>query len=376
MKRVFLFFALIGLSVCAKAQTVVTSGSCGTNVSYVLMDDSTFTIYGDGAMNNYTSSSRPPWYSAYRDRIKTLVIGDSVTTIGNYAFAASACLTSVSMGNSITTIGNFAFNSCSKLTSINIPNSVTSIGTDVFYICGFASIVLPDGITSIGDNTFHACALTSITIPTRVKTIGVASFRNCGNLNSITMGDSLTNIANQAFEGCSKLDTIICKATTPPTITNTNTFSNVPTTANVFVPCGTAEDYKAATQWKRFSNYIEMPFPTPINVSVTQVDNSFVVAWEGGAESYEVYRDNVLLETVTTTTYTDTDLEEEKEYCYQIKAVNGDCESVLSEDVCETLDNTGIVSATLNNLLRVYPNPTTGQLTIACRDAACHVPTV
>ena len=331
-----LLIGLFGMST-ARAQSVVSQGSCGTNLTYVLLDDSTFTIYGYGAMNNYTLSSRPPWYSSYRNRIKTLVIGDSVTSIGNFAFYECSGLTSVTIPDSITNIGDWAFYSCG-FTSITIPNSVTSIGGCAFSTCmDLRSVSISNSIGTIPSRAFHCCKrLASVIIPNNVKNVGDDAFLYCDSLHSVTIGSSVTRIENSAFYGCYKLDTIICLPIAPPTISNSNTFYNVPITVNIFVPCGTAKNYKAATVWKLFSNYIEMPFPTPINVSVTKVDNSFAVVWEGEAESYEVYRDNVLLEAVSTTTYTDTDLEEGTEYCYQIKAISGDCKSGLSTAVCKT----------------------------------------
>ena len=68
--------------------------------------------------------------NAFRDasKMKTIVIPDSVTSIGNLAFYGCSGLTSVTVGNSVTSIGDYAFYDCSALTSITLPDSVTSIG--------------------------------------------------------------------------------------------------------------------------------------------------------------------------------------------------------------------------------------------------------
>ena len=72
-----------------------------------------------------------------------MTIPDSVTSIGNYAFAYCTGLTSVTIPDSVTSIGSYAFYSCSGLTSVTIPNSVTSIGNNAFYYCsGLTSIVV------------------------------------------------------------------------------------------------------------------------------------------------------------------------------------------------------------------------------------------
>ena len=83
-------------------------------------------------MPNY-GDYKAPWYND-RDKIKTVVIEDGVTNIGNSAFEICSNLTSVEIPNSVTSIGDNAFNSCKSLTSVEIPNSVTSIGNGAFFM--------------------------------------------------------------------------------------------------------------------------------------------------------------------------------------------------------------------------------------------------
>ena len=79
-------------------------------------------------------------------------IGNSVTSIGNYAFRSCSNLTSITIGNSVTSIGNYAFSYCTNLTSITIPDSVTSIGDYAFYDCvNLTSVTIGNSVTSIGD---------------------------------------------------------------------------------------------------------------------------------------------------------------------------------------------------------------------------------
>ena len=179
------------------------SGTCGPNLKWHLTDDGVLTISGKGEM--YDS------FSLWRDSgVKRIIIGDSVTTIGQYAFYGCSFLTSVTIGNSVTTIGGGAFYDCSSLTSVTIPNSVTTIGWYAFQNCSFlTSVTIPNSVTTIGSEAFRYCSsLTSVTIGNSVTEIGQAAFSGCSSLTSVTIPNSVTTIGWNAFYGCSSLTSV------------------------------------------------------------------------------------------------------------------------------------------------------------------------
>lgn len=177
-----------------------TSGDC----TCTLTDDGVFTVSGNGAMADYDSqSSLHPWYSV-RAQIKSVVVNDGVTHIGNYAFLRCTSLTSVTIGNSVTTLGDSAFRLCTSLASVIIPDSVTAIGDSAFASCtSLTSVTIPDSVTTIGDDAFLQCtSLASVTIPASVTSIGVTAFTHCTSLvNIFFLGTSwtITNIGVNAF---------------------------------------------------------------------------------------------------------------------------------------------------------------------------------
>ena len=168
-------FVLFGGSEEAEAEVSDDSGSCGENVTYVFDSvTGTLTIRGSGAMKGYSSSNNlAPWYS-YGTSVKTIVIGNSVTSIGKEAFYGCTSLTSVTIGDSVTSIGDHAFADCTSLKSLTIPDSVTSIGDYAFSWCtSLTSVTIGDSVTSIGKEAFDGCtSLTSVTVE-----IGRASCR-------------------------------------------------------------------------------------------------------------------------------------------------------------------------------------------------------
>ena len=89
--------------------------------------------------------------------------GKPVTQILPYAFLNASNLTSIVIPDSVTSIGEGAFSGCSSLTDIAIPDSVTSIGDSAFSNCrSLTSIVIPDSVTSINKYTFSGCSNLSI----------------------------------------------------------------------------------------------------------------------------------------------------------------------------------------------------------------------
>ena len=123
----------------------------------------------------------------------SIILPDSVTSIGDYAFYGCTELTSITIPDSVTSIGYMAFIGCTGLTSITIPDSVTRIGDYVFYGCtGLTSIIISDSVTSIGNSAFNGCSgLTSIIIPDSVTRIGYSAFYNCSGLTSIKFNGTI-----------------------------------------------------------------------------------------------------------------------------------------------------------------------------------------
>ena len=211
MKQIYILLIALLMSLSANAEK---SGSCGPNLKWHLTDDGVLTISGEGRMDNYDGGYYVggPWRY---DDIKRVIIGDSVTSIGNDAFRGCSSLTSVTIPNSVRAIGYGAFSDCSSLTSVTIPNSVTTIGKEVFRDCSsLTSVTIPNSVTTIGEYALSNCSsLTSVTIGNSVTTIGGGAFFDC---TSVTIGNSVTTIVDNAFDNTYNKTKIIWLTNTPP----------------------------------------------------------------------------------------------------------------------------------------------------------------
>ena len=110
-------------------------------------------------------------------------------------------------------IENHAFENCISFKSIIIPDSIISIGNGAFYYCtSLKSIVISDSVKSIGNDAFIGCtSLKSITIPNAVESVGEWAFVSCTSLESIIIPDSVESIGEWAFGDCTSLKEIIFK---------------------------------------------------------------------------------------------------------------------------------------------------------------------
>jgi len=235
MKQFISILCLILLPLSIQGQETIHGicGLIGDNVLWDLKGD-TLLISGRGDMANYEWQKDPlsaPW-KAYSKQIKCVVIRDSVTSIGNYAFQYCTSLTSVTFSSSLKTIGEGAFYECTSLESIVIPDSV-SIGGSTFYRCfSLRSVTLPEHLSALGRRAFSLCesldsvsipntitvidgvfagcsSLCYVEIPNSVKTLESGAFAHCSSLHSIHIPDGVKTLGGDAFHGCTALDSIV-----------------------------------------------------------------------------------------------------------------------------------------------------------------------
>ena len=139
--------------------------------------------------------------------IESVIIPDTVTEIGGYAFKECENLTDVTIPDSVTKIEGYAFESCKKLTDITIPGSVKTMGPDIFWRCErLESVTVSEGVTKISAEIFRDCtSLKSVSLPDSLTEIGGTAFKNCTGLKGITIPDGVKKIGGGAFNKCTNL---------------------------------------------------------------------------------------------------------------------------------------------------------------------------
>ena len=205
--------------------------------------------------------------TVYTGTDSVVAIPDSVTSIGQNAFAGNETVTSVGIPESVTEIGDGAFSGCPNLESVDIPNSVESIGNETFANCtSLDAVSIPESVKEIGNSAFIGCtSLTVIQIPVSVTVIGQSAFANCTSLNAVSIPESVNELGNGAFSGCTSLVSVSIPVSV--TVIGAQTFSGCSSLNSIDIPSSTTEIGSSA--FNGCSSLTSVVIPT----SVTTIGN-------------------------------------------------------------------------------------------------------
>ncbi len=213
-----------------KADAAYT-GTCGDNLTWTLDENGVMTISGTGAMDEYgdyyDSETQIPWCE-YRDSIKSLVIEEGVTSVGESAFSYCTALESVTVPKTLTSFGWDAFLESNNIRKVYISDLTAwcsiAFGCGAGIGCGnplhsgadlylngklLTNLAIPDDVKNYMSFTFYGCtSIESAIIPEGVKQIGSSLFQGCKNLSYVKIPSTVTYIGDMAFWSCKKLNTI------------------------------------------------------------------------------------------------------------------------------------------------------------------------
>lgn len=172
----------------------------------------------------------------------------NVTSIPSRGFIGMRNLSSIKLPVSIQTIGAYALQDLSSLTSLYIPKNVKNVGTWHTGLRSLSQIIVSSEnntydsrdncnavISTKSNNLVFGCYNTII--PESVTSINYGVFWGATQLEIIDFPSTLTSIGDRAFNACVNLKTIICRATTAPSLVN-SAFKDIKTGGTLYVPAG------------------------------------------------------------------------------------------------------------------------------------------
>ena len=182
-----------------------------------------------------------------------------VTNIGEEAFSGNKNIELVVLPKALTSIADQVFMDCSNLKSVSIPDTVTSIGRGAFGDCTkLAEVQLPKGLTEIPDTFFYGCkSLAKITIPEGVQSVGYNAFEQT-LIKEIIFPAALKTLDTDVVAWCGKLEKIVFKGSTPPTIDYSSLKRKVENPPlKIYVPKGKKQTYiDSSEEWKDLEELI------------------------------------------------------------------------------------------------------------------------
>ena len=176
---------------------IVEIGSCGENIHYVLYENGKLLLHGSGATFDYEIGQSPFWEN---ENIKSLVVSDGITKLGNSLFERCRSMASASFPTSLTEIGDRAFFMYNQggITSLSIPPSVTTLGEKAFVHFNGTTVTLPATLTTLGTYLFmDSETLTSARV--ECAELPGFCFVSCGRLQSLTLSRNVKKVCSHAL---------------------------------------------------------------------------------------------------------------------------------------------------------------------------------
>lgn len=207
------------------------------------------------------NNSRPN-IANYGDKsiLEELVLPNTITSIPTNAFYAYKALKNIVIPEGVKSIGQTAFASCTSLTmdASMLPKSITDLGMGCFSQLSLSGELNLPNLATLYNSAFYGTKIEKIT-DLGVITATVAgdgnsgTFGNCSSLKMVVLPETLTALNRAFLNKCSNIETMIVKATTPPSFdTQQNSVGK-----SIYVPDASVEAYKTASGWSSYADRIK-----------------------------------------------------------------------------------------------------------------------
>ena len=232
---------------------IASNAFANSFITSIVIPDSVTTI-GMGAFYGceYLTEITLPFVGATKDGTEDVYFGyifgaelygyDDMYAVPDQAEYIPSSLKNVTI-TSATSIGDFAFYECRGLMEIELPDSVTTIGMGTFYDCSsLTEITIPEGVTSMGAFIFgHCVALSNVTLPKGMTSMGEGVFAYCTALTNIIIPEGTIELGLGAFAFCSSLTSI----TIPDSVTSIGDYALAGCNFTEIIVSANNENYQA-----------------------------------------------------------------------------------------------------------------------------------
>ncbi len=180
----------------------------------------------------------------------------------------------------------------SAVTEVQIPNSITMIGDAAFADAEeLTSITLPLGLTAVSRYMLAGTAITSIVLPEGVTDVGLGAFEDCTQLRTAFLPMTLQRVGDRAFGYCSHLTEIYCDAATPPQVSGTP-FEGCDGISVMLADGATTRRYGEDSTWGNedvFSLWIDEGLAVLPTMQQEFLGQSWTALTLGGSLAYKIY---------------------------------------------------------------------------------------
>lgn len=201
----------------------------------------------------------------------------SLRTLGTEAFGNCLALKKLVLNDGCESIGLACFEMCKNLEYVHIPASVTMVSAYSFLQAtenldhwdGDSPMIDDDRHALYGNNAYGivsnestqidvvaGCNLTEYTIPARAESLENYAMYGLKNLKRLTIGTNVKNLGHEPFSPANSLETIVCHAVTPPTLSNDSRIG-IANVKDVYVPDGSVDAYCKAKGWSAMASSIK-----------------------------------------------------------------------------------------------------------------------
>lgn len=270
------------------AQTIEGSGNVSLEHSYSAIGNYVVTMKAVSGTYSFDNGKIFGDNYARMNTIQRIDTGDGLTRLGEYALDTARSLSAVTLSNSLTALSRYAFRG-TGLRAVTMPKSASG---NCFKYCGFDScsaltvVSAPyygnngNGATDYG--CFQSCVSLKRLVSGKKRSLSLhtyefsgcyafeklifkpsseftqmagGTFRNCYSLQEFEVPASTTTIGLNSFYRCYSMKRLRFLPTTPPTVSNANAFTDLPTDCIIEVPAGCLNAYTTETNYPSADTY-------------------------------------------------------------------------------------------------------------------------